>query len=318
MHAGFFNVLHDSADDHVGSVGQRVHIDFRGFLKELIDQHRFRRAHQCGLGDVILHGVHVIGNHHGAATEHIARPDQDRQADFAGHAGRFFRNQRGSVARLRNFQFVEQPAETAAVFRQIDRFGSRANDWYAVAFQFQREIQRSLTAELHDYALRFFFFNDCQHIFQSKRFEIEAVGSVVVRRNSLRIAIHHDGFETIFAQCERGVAAAIIKFDSLPNAVWTAAQNHNLGPCMGVGLVFVFVGGIEVRRERFKFRRASIDALEHGSHPVARSLQAHGSGSGSPDLRQLLVAGSVSLYFTQKLLRSGFHGHSRGAPVHRG
>ena len=113
------------------------------------------------------------------------------------------------------------------------------------------------------------------------------------------------------------MAAAIIEFDPLPNAVRSAAQNHDLGPRLGVRFVFVFVGGIEVRREGFEFRRAGIDALEHRGHAVAGALQPHRSRCRSPDLCQLLIARPVSLHFAQQFLGSRLNGHSRGTPVHR-
>jgi len=92
-----------------------------------------------------------------------------------------------------------------------------------IAFQLQRKIQRRLTAELNDYSLRLFALYDGEHIFEGERFEIEAVGGIVVRRNRLWIAIYHDGFETVFAQRERGMTAAIVKFNALPDAVRPAA-----------------------------------------------------------------------------------------------
>src|SRR5216684_8532122 len=104
------------------------------------------------------------------------------------------------------------------------------------------------------------------------------------------------------------MAAAIIEFDSLANAVRSAAKDHDFWTRLSVRFVFVFVGGIEVRRERFKFRRAGIDALEHRGHAVTRALQAHGSGRRSPDLRQLLIAGSVALHLAQQFLRSRLDG----------
>ena len=92
MHACFFNVLHDAADDDLGAVGERVHVHFGRFFEELIDQNGARRPHQGGLRDVILHRVDVVRDDHGAATEHITRAHQHRQADFAGHARSLFRN----------------------------------------------------------------------------------------------------------------------------------------------------------------------------------------------------------------------------------
>ena len=112
MHTGFFDVLHDAADDHVSAVGQRVDIDFGGFFQELVDQHRARGAHQRCLRHVFLHGVDVVGDHHGAATEHVAGANQHGQSDFSGDTRGFFRNKRGAIARLRNFQLIQQGARS--------------------------------------------------------------------------------------------------------------------------------------------------------------------------------------------------------------
>ncbi len=92
MHAGLFDVLHDAADDNIGSVGESVDIDFGGFFEELIDQHRTRRAHQRGLSHVFLHSVDVVGDDHRAAAEDVAGAHQHRQADFARNTRGFFGN----------------------------------------------------------------------------------------------------------------------------------------------------------------------------------------------------------------------------------
>ena len=90
------------------AIGQGVNVNFSRFFQKLIDEHRPRRAHQRGLRDVFLHGVCVVGDYHGATAEYVTRTHQNRQSDFARQTRGFFRNQRRAVARLRNFQFVEQ------------------------------------------------------------------------------------------------------------------------------------------------------------------------------------------------------------------
>jgi hypothetical protein len=226
-------------------------------------------------------------------------------------------NQRGAVARLGNLQFVEQAAETAAVLGEVDRFGCCTDDWYTVAFQFLRKIERRLSAELDDDTLRLFAVDDGQHIFERERFEIEAVGGVVVRRNRFRITIHHDGFETVFAKRVGGVATAVIEFNSLPDTIRAAAENHNFWALLHVGFVFVFVSGIHVRRERFKFSGAGIHAFENGSDAVARALETHRSGRTFPDLRELFVTRAVTFHFAQEIFRCGLDGYRGGAAIHR-
>ena len=180
MYSGFFNVLHDAADDYVGPVGQGVHVHLGGLFEKLVDQHGSRRAHESGLRHIILDGVDVIGDDHGAATEHVTRAYQNGQADFTRHARGFFGDQRRAVARLGDSQFLEQAAEAPAVFRKVDGFRRGADNGNAIALQFQSKIQRRLPAELHDDALWLFAFDDRKHVFERQRLEIQAVRSVVV------------------------------------------------------------------------------------------------------------------------------------------
>src|SRR5260370_12273161 len=105
------------------------------------------------------------------------------------------------------------------------------------------------------------------------------------------------------------MGAAITELDSLPNAIRSAAQNHDFWARLGVRFVFVFVSGIEVRRERFKFRRAGIDALEHRGYTVSRALQAHGSGRRSPNLRPLPIPRSLAPPPAQPILPTRLYHH---------
>ncbi len=152
-------------------------------------------------------------------------------SDPLGALDRFFHRSRHRARSLRDFKFVEQLAKALAVFRQIDRFRRGADDGHARRLQRQRQIQRSLSAELHDHAdrrsARSFVLVDGKHVFQSQRLEVEAVAGVVIGRDRLRIAVDHDGLEAIVAQRERRMAAAVIELDSLPDAVRPAAQNHD-------------------------------------------------------------------------------------------
>src|SRR5579859_13295 len=316
VHAGFFDVLHDAANDHIGAVGEGVHVHFRRFFEELINQHGPSRPHQRRLSDIALYCVDVIRDNHGPAAKYVTRAHQYGQADLRGHARGFFRNQRCAIARLRNLQFFQQAAKAPPVFRQVNGFRSRTNDGHTVAFQFQRKIQRRLPAKLHDDALRLFAFDDGEHVFQCQRLKIQAVRSVVVGRNRLRIAIHHDGFETVFVQRIGSVAAAIIKLNALPDAVRAAPQNHDFWPRLRVRFVLVLVSRVEIRREGFKLRGARVHAFENRRDAVARALQADGSWRGSPNLRQLLVAGTVPFDFAQQILRSRLDRNARGAAVH--
>ena len=62
------------------------------------------------------------------------------------------------------------------------------------ALQRQRQVQRSLAAELDDHAVRLFGVVDIQNFFEREGLEVEAVASVVVGRDGLGIAVDHDRF----------------------------------------------------------------------------------------------------------------------------
>jgi len=99
---------------------------------------------------------------------------------------------------------VEQASETAAVFGEIDRFGRRADDGNSVRFEVEREIERCLTAKLHNHTLWALSIHYGEDVFECERLEIKAVRSVVIGRDGFRIAIDHNGLDAALTQCISG------------------------------------------------------------------------------------------------------------------
>src|SRR4029077_76358 len=116
-----------------------------------------------------------------------------------------------------------------------------------------------LSAELNDDAFGFFLFVNVEHVLKRERLEIKFVARVVIGRNRFRVRIDHDRFKSELAQCESGVDAAVIKLDSLPDPIRSAAQDHYLAFATLAPLVLVAVSRVIIRRVSFKFRRAGID-----------------------------------------------------------
>ena len=159
------------------------------------------------------------------------------------------------------FQLVNQFLETLAVFRNVDRVWRGAYDGHAIGFEIAREFQRRLPSVLHDYAVRLFDVHDFKHIFERQRLEIQPVGRIVVGRYRLRVAIDHDGLETVFAQRECCMHAAIVEFDALPDAIRPAAQHDHLLAVGRLRLALFLVGRIHIRGVGGEFRRAGVDTL---------------------------------------------------------
>lgn len=66
MDARFFDVLHNSGDVYVLTVGQRVHVHFNGVFKEFVDEHGMLKLLLADMQrEVFRHLLVVIDDHHG-------------------------------------------------------------------------------------------------------------------------------------------------------------------------------------------------------------------------------------------------------------
>ncbi len=74
-----------------------------------------------------------------------------------------------------------------------------------------------------------------------------------------------------FLQRERGVDAAVVELDALPDAVRPAAEDDDfLFPALAP-LIFVAVGGVVIRRVGLELRRAGVHEAVGGDDAVCRS-----------------------------------------------
>src|SRR5262249_22535430 len=175
---------------------------------------------------------------HSPTTQDVRRSNYQRIADILRKLHRLLLGARSAVGRLAQLEVVQQLLEAFAVFGGIDHVGRGADDRHAVGFQGLSQFERRLSAVLYDDAERLFPVDDFQHVFQGYWLEIQTVGGVVVGRDGFRIAVDHDGFETIFAQGHYRMYAAIVEFDALPDPVRPAAQHDDFFPFADLGFAF--------------------------------------------------------------------------------
>ena len=282
MNAGLFDVFHDRADHARLAVGDAIDIDFHRVFQKPIHQDRPIRADLDRALHVTAQIVAVINQLHRPAAQNERGPDQHRVTNPLRDRDRFIGAHRRTTRRLAEAELVEHGREQLPVFRHLDAFRLRADDRNAGFFQSLREIQRRLPAELHDDAFGKLLLVDIEHVFERERLEIKFVARVVIGRNRFRVRVDHDRFEPDLPQRERGVDAAIIELDPLPDPVRPAAENHDLRPLGPAHLVLGPVGGIIVRRERLKLRRASIDKPVSGNNARPPCASARTSDSETP------------------------------------
>src|SRR6185437_6645716 len=119
-------------------------------------------------------------------------------------------------------------------------------------------------------------------------------------------AVDHDGFETVFAQCERRMTTAIVKLNALANAVGSAAQDDDLLFRRRWRFVFFFVRGIEIRRVALKLRGTRVHQLINRTNPALLSYAPQGRRMSLERERQALIRRAHAFGFTQKLWRHRF------------
>src|SRR5438046_2119828 len=67
------------------------------------------------------------------------------------------------------------------------------------------------------------------HVFMRERFEEKQIARVIIRRNRLRIGVDHHRLDPQLLHRKRGLHAAIVELDPLPDAVGAPADDDHLG-----------------------------------------------------------------------------------------
>ena len=288
VNTGLLNMLQDAADVDLFAVAQGIDIGLNRTLQEAIEVHRVVGANARGLGHVIAQMLGIVGDHHAAAAQHIARTHQKRIADVRGHGLGLLK--RGGLARRRvhDAQLVEQSGEALAVLGKIDGVGLGAHNVDAALLEHARQLKRSLAAERHHDAVGALDIDNVHDVLVGERLKVQTVGRVIVGRDGLGIAVDHDGLEAAGRQRVARVHAAVIELDTLANAVGAGAQDHRLGLVRRRGLVGshallgiraravdVLVRLVVVLRGARKLRSAGIDRLHAGNHAQTLAIGAH-------------------------------------------
>src|SRR5471032_2451804 len=106
------------------------------------------------------------------------------------------------------------------------------------------------------------------------------------------------------------MAAAIVELDTLPDAIWPAAQDHHFFLVRGSGLIRRLacerrlVGRIHIRGGRGELGSAGVDALEDRPHAERVAFLRYRFGSGRCELSEAGVGKSHGLEPAERAGRS--------------
>ena len=268
MHTCLLDVFHDTTDEYLLTIAQAIDVDFNRVVQKAIEQHGRVVTDFDGFAHVSLEVCLLMHDFHGATTQHVTRTYHQGIANFLRVIQRLAFGTRGTVGRLTQIEFVEQFLEALTILSNVNRLGTGANDRRTVRLKRASEFQGCLATILNNDANRLFLVNDFKHVLKCQGFEIQTIRGVIVSRNSLWVAIDHDGFITIVTQGQRGVHAAVIKFDTLADTVGSATEHHDFFAISGFCLALLLIGRVEIGCVGGEFGRAGIDALVNGTYVV--------------------------------------------------
>ena len=175
---------------------------------------------------------------------------------------RFRRRERRAIGRLGQTEVGNQLLKAFAVLSPINAVRGGAENRYASAGQWQRQVEGGLATELDDDPIGLFNFDDVHDVFKGQRLEVETIGGIVIGTHRLGITVHHDGLVAVFFQGKGGMHAAIVELNALPNAVRPTTENDDFFHGLGLRFTHPLIGRIQVRRMRHKFGATGIDTLK--------------------------------------------------------
>ena len=129
---------------------------------------------------------------------------------------------------------------------------------HARRFQAPRELERRLTAELHDHALGALTIDDLENVLEGERLEVQLVRGIEVRGDRFGIRVDHDRLEALLPQRDGGADAAVIELHALANTIRSAAEDDHRSAATARRFVLLVVAAVEIRRRRGELTGTSV------------------------------------------------------------
>ncbi|OPY85001.1 MAG: hypothetical protein A4E71_02346 [Smithella sp. PtaU1.Bin162] len=239
MHAHGVDIFDEADRNHlIFSIAHHFEFQFfpsqyRFFHQDLADQ----TCRYAAAGDGTQ--LFQIVNHAAACAAHrIGRTNNHRITEPGGNFFGFFYCGGGLACRHINAQFIHGFLEGDTVFAAFNRIYLHADYFnlvllqYPFAVQFRSKIEAGLAAQVRQYGIGFFIFDDFHERLEIQRFNIGNIGHARIGHDCSRVRIDKDDLVTQLAQCFTGLRSGIIKFTGLPDNDGAGTDNqHFLNVC---------------------------------------------------------------------------------------
>ena len=195
-----------------------------------------------------------------------------------------------------------------SVLSRVHIFRGSSEDLHTHLDQRFRELDRRLSAELHDCSVRFLNIYHILHILGSQRLKIQLVRNIKVRTYGLRVIVDDNRLISLFRKCPGTVYGTEVELDTLSDADRAGAQDkHFFLITSAVRLILSAVYGIVIRSRGSELSGAGIyHLIRCGDVPLAAQffdLIFFSSGQARDDIiRELDALRLAQQIFRQLLL----------------
>ena len=165
---------------------------------------------------------------HALSAQNIGGAHEYGVAEFLCYGTSLVRTRDYVKGRIGNSVVVKQGREASAVFGKVQGLVGGPDNGNPKTIKLFRELKSRLAPELNDNTHRFLVPYDVVNMLPENRLKVELVGGVEIRGYRLWIAVNHDGFKAFFFGRQHPVHAAVVKLNSLANAVGPTAQHNDL------------------------------------------------------------------------------------------
>ena len=266
MDAGPLDMLHDAGHQHVGAVGDHIHLQL-GARHVLVHQNVVFDAAGEDDAHIFLHVLPPMGDDHVLAADDVGGAEQNREAQGFRGIQRLFQGGDAHALGAADAQVLQQGVEAPPVLGHVDAVGGGAQNGDALLVQELRQGDGGLAAEGHHHTHGVLHFNDPHHILRGEGLKVQPVGGVIVGGDGLRVVVDDDH---VIAQLFQGldtVDGAVIKFNALADPNGAGPQDDDgvpAGPGEVPGITVLVIGGVEIRGLGLEFRRAGVHHLIAG------------------------------------------------------
>ena len=214
MHARPLDVLHDTRDQDICAVADRVHLQLLA-LQVFVHQNRvillITVDHRHKLFDLLIGD----GDLHPLSAKHIGWTHQHRIAQPVCHLFRLLGSIDRAARRPRDLSLLQNPVKKLPVLRGVHILRLCPKNRHAHLHQALRQLDGRLASKLHHRAVGLLHIDNILYILRGQRLKVELVRNVKIGTHRLRVVVDDNGLIPFSGKRPGSVHGAVVELNPL-------------------------------------------------------------------------------------------------------